>query len=135
MTNDNSVKVLFRYHSSVLDKWTVETMWAEIIDADKGIYKLDNIPFYGPLVESDDIIFAEYDQDEQMLTNKKTIENSGNSIVTVIIMGKVNYVRDIFKKYDCHRKRLTMPIFQWRFLRHSKITKSTFVYPHVYPIK
>ena len=58
-TTDNSVKILFRYYSSVLDKWTVETMWADVVDADKGLYKLDSIPFYGPLVASDDIIFAE----------------------------------------------------------------------------
>ncbi len=82
-TNNNSVKILFRYHSSVLDEWTVETMWADVVDEDKGFYKLDSIPFYGPLVASDDIIFAEYDKDEERLTYRETIENSGNSIVTV----------------------------------------------------
>jgi hypothetical protein len=99
-TKDNSVKILFRYQSSVLDEWTVETMWAEVVDADKGLYKLDSIPFYGPLVASDDIIFAEYDEDEESLTYRWTIENSGNSIVTVVIMDKtydVNNIRDIFK--------------------------------------
>ncbi len=66
--HDNYVKILFRYHSSVLDEWTVETMWAEIVDAEKGLYKLDNILFYGPLVATDDIVLAEYDDDEERLT-------------------------------------------------------------------
>lgn len=83
---DNYVKILFRYYSSVLDQWTVETMWAEIVDKENGFYKLDSIPFYGPFVASDDIVFAEYDDDEGMLTYKHTVENSGNSIVTVVIM-------------------------------------------------
>jgi hypothetical protein len=49
-SKDNHVKIVFNYHSSVLDEWTVETMWAEIIDASKGLYKFDNIPFMGHLL-------------------------------------------------------------------------------------
>ena len=58
---DNYVKILFRFHSDVLDEETVETMWATIVDKNKGLYKLDSIPFYAPLVASDDIVFAEFD--------------------------------------------------------------------------
>jgi hypothetical protein len=43
--HDNNVKILFRFYSDVLDEETVETMWASIIDKNKGLYKLDNIPF------------------------------------------------------------------------------------------
>lgn len=118
-TRDNHVKILFRYHSSVLDEWTVETMWAEIVDAEKGLYKLDNIPFYGPLVATDDIIFAEYDDDEERLTYRKTIENSGNSIVTVVIMDKatdVNNVRDIFKDLGCLSEKVNDAFFSMEVL-------------------
>ena len=118
-TNDNSVKILFRYYSSVLENWTVETMWADIVDADKGLYKLDSIPFYGPLVASDDIIFAEYDEDEESLTYRETIENSGNSIVTVVIMDKtydINTVRDIFKDMDCLSERVNDAYFSMEIL-------------------
>jgi hypothetical protein len=65
---DNYVKILFRFHSDVLDEETVETMWAIVVNKDKGYYKLDSIPFYAPLVASDDIVFAEFDEQEQMLT-------------------------------------------------------------------
>ena len=116
---DNSVKILFRYYSTVLDEWTVETMWAETIDAEKGLYKLDSIPFYGPLVASDDIIFAEYDSDEERLTYRRTVENSGNSIVTVVIMDKtydINIIRDIFKDLGCLSERVNDAYFSMEVL-------------------
>jgi len=46
-------------------------MWATIVCKEKGLYKLDNIHFYGPLVAFDDIIFAEYNKTEQMLTYRR----------------------------------------------------------------
>jgi hypothetical protein len=100
----NYVKILFRFHSDVLDKETVETMWATIVDKDNGLYKLDSIPFYAPLVASDDIVFAEFDDQEQMLTYRKTIEYSGNSTVQIVLIDKskdINQVRDEFKKLGC----------------------------------
>ena len=61
--DDKFVKILCRFYSNVLDEWTVETMWAETIDKDKGLYKIDNIPFYASIA-SDDTVFAEYDDTE-----------------------------------------------------------------------
>jgi hypothetical protein len=107
-TKDNSVKILFRFFSSVLDEWTVETMWADIVDAEKGLYKLDSIPFYAP-VASDDIVFAEYDDTEQMLTYRKSVEHSGNSTVQVVLMDTktdINYIRDIFSNMGCVSEKL-----------------------------
>ena len=74
--DDNHVKILFRFYSDVLGEWTIETMFAEIIDRSKGFFKLDNIPFYAS-VASGDIVFAEYDESEQMLTYRKTVKYSG----------------------------------------------------------
>jgi hypothetical protein len=102
-TNDTSVKILFRFFSNVLDEWTVETMWADTVDADKGHYKLDSIPFYAP-VASDDIVFAEYDETEQSLTYRETVEHSGNSTVQVVLLDKskdINTIRDTFKELGC----------------------------------
>ena len=105
--DDNFVKILFRFYSDVLDEWTVETMWAETIDKDKGLYKIDNIPFYAS-VASDDIVLAEYDDTEGMLTYRETIEYSGNSLIQVIVMDKsvaTNDIRDIFNSMDCKAEK------------------------------
>lgn len=105
----SEVKILFRFHSNFLDQITVETMWATKIDVEKGLYKLDSIPFYAPLLTSGDIVFAEYDKEEQMLTYKWTIEYSGNSTVHVVILDKskdINEIRNLFHELQCVSERL-----------------------------
>ena len=72
-------------------------MWAEIIDKEKGIYKLDSIPFYGPKIATDDLFLAEYNEVEGRLTYKETIEFSGNSIIQVVIL-KECFDKEIIKK-------------------------------------
>ncbi len=96
---DNYVKILFRFYSDVLEEETVETMWANIVDHEKGLYKLDSIPFYAPLIASDDIIFAEYDEKELMLTYRNTIEYSGNSTVWVVVMDDSIEINEIRKNF------------------------------------
>ncbi len=53
-------------------------MWAEIIDESSGQYKIDNIPFFAAIAPGD-IVFAEFDETEQFLTYRETVEYSGNS--------------------------------------------------------
>lgn len=104
MQDDNNVKILFQFHSDIFDEEMVETMWATTIDKDKGLYKLDNIPFYAPLVASDDIVFAEFDEQQQMLTYRKTVEYSGNSTIQVVLMDKskdINTIRKTFEELGC----------------------------------
>jgi hypothetical protein len=90
-------KILFKYYSTYLEEIVSETMWAEIIDSEKGYYKLDNIPFFGPLIATDDIFRAEYDEDEKNLIHKETIENSGNSIVQILILEE-GFDREIIRE-------------------------------------
>lgn len=66
---DNLVKLVFRFYSNVLEDWTIETLWAQMLDQKKGLYKIANIPFYAP-VASGDIVYAEYDDTEQRLVFK-----------------------------------------------------------------
>jgi hypothetical protein len=101
--DENHVKILFRFYSNVLDEWTVQTTWAEIVDAERGLYKIDSIPFYASIA-SGDIILAEYDESEQILTYRETVEYSGNSTVQVVVMDKTlvtNDIRDIFSALGC----------------------------------
>lgn len=102
------VKILFNFHSDIFDEQMVETVWADKVHQEKGFYKIDNIPFYIPLVASEDIVFAEFDETEQMLTYRKTIEYSGRTVVKVVIMDKTvetNTIRDIFFKLGCESEK------------------------------
>lgn len=119
-TQDNNyVKILFRFHSNILDEETVETMWATIVDKDKGLYKLDSIPFYATSVASDDIVFAEYDEQEQMLTYRETVEYSGNSTVQIVLMDNskdINQIRDLFKELGCVSEKMNDGYFSMEIL-------------------
>lgn len=111
--DNQDVKILFRFFSNVLDEWTVETMWAPTINIEKGLYKLDNFPFYAS-VSCDDIVFAEYDQNEEMLTYKKTIEHSGNSTIQVVVISKeipTNDLREIFNNFGCASEKFNEGYF------------------------
>lgn len=101
---DTHKKILFKYYSTYLEEIVSETMWAELVDEEKGYYKLDNIPFFGPLIATDDIFRAEYDEDEKCLIHKETIENSGNSIVQILILQEgfdKEIVREKLKAINC----------------------------------
>jgi hypothetical protein len=107
-TKHKSTKILFRFFSNILDEWTVETMWADIIDENKGLYKLDSIPFYAP-VASDDIVLAEYDETEERLTYRETVEHSGNSTIQVVLLDTttvINTIRDTFRELGCISEKL-----------------------------
>lgn len=111
---DTHTKILFRYYSDLLEDMVVETMWAEIIDLEKGYFKLDNIPFFGPLIATDDIFFAEYDEDEEFLTYRKTIETSGNSIVQVVILEKgfdKEIIREKLTEVNCESEGMNETLF------------------------
>ena len=103
MTNE-SEKILVRYFSNVLEKEVVETLWAETIDTEKGLYKIDNIPFYGPQFSCGDIVYAEYDDYEERLTFRKVVEYSGNSTIQIVILDQsINGegLRSEFKNLGC----------------------------------
>ena len=111
---ETHTKIVFRYYSDLLEDTIVETMWAEIIDLEKGYFKLDNIPFFGPLIATDDIFFAEYDEDEEFLTYRKTIETSGNSIVQVVILEKgfdEQIIRDKLIEANCESESMNETLF------------------------
>lgn len=103
-TQENHVRILFNFYSDVLEEQTAETMWAEVVDAVKGVYKLDSIPFYAPNIASGDTILATYNSDEGMLKYEETIGFSGNSTVQVVVMNKevaTNDIRDAFHVLGC----------------------------------
>lgn len=103
------VKILIRYYSDVLQETTAEAMWATAVDEEKGLYKIDNIPFFGPLLAPGDIVFAEYDESASMLTYRETKEFSGNSVIHVVLINdeiEINDTRKIFDDMGCDSERM-----------------------------
>lgn len=123
--NDNFVKVLFRYHSNVLDKVVAETMWAIEIDKSKGIYQLDSIPFYGVGIAPEDKFFAVYDENEGMLSYQGITEHSGNSIVLVIVVDQnldKEVLRAEFRALNCASEGLNDRYFSMEILKGTNYT-------------
>ena len=115
-------KILFKYYSTYLEEIVSETMWAEIIDLEKGYFKLDNIPFFGPLIATDDIFRAEYDENEKIFMHKETIENSGNSIVQVLVLEEgfdKEIIREKLKMINCVSEVLNDTFFAVEIVRNT----------------
>jgi hypothetical protein len=101
---DNKVKILFRFYSDVLEQDMEETMWADVLNANLGHYKLDSIPFYVPYIATDDVVYAEYNDEEEMLLYQETIQASGNSTIWVVITSEktnAEEIREAFYNMDC----------------------------------
>jgi hypothetical protein len=103
-SEDNQVKILFKFYNDLLEQDMVETMWADIVDVSMGHYKIDSLPFYTTLIATDDIVYAEYDDTEEMLLYKETVEASGNSTLWVVITNDATDIDDVmetFYELDC----------------------------------
>ena len=96
-----------------MDDIVVETMWAIVIDKEKGIYKLDNIPFYGPPVATEDIFTAKYSAEDEFLVFDKVIEESGNSIIQVLVNEneEIQKLRDFFSDLKCDSEKMNDKFF------------------------
>ena len=104
MAEQEYEKILFQFYNNVLDEVTIETIWAVIVDKEKGLYKLDSIPFYASDVAANDIIYAEFDEYQEQLTCRHTVEASGNSTVQVVILDSgtdTNEIREMFDSIGC----------------------------------
>ncbi|WP_242926268.1 DUF4265 domain-containing protein [Pontibacter vulgaris] len=114
---DNAVQheeIIFRFFSELFDQEMEEALWAVVVDKEKGHYKIDSLPFYAPLVATNDIVHATFDTDENKLVYKETVEYSGNSIVHVVIddeTKKIDDIRDIFTHLGCVSEALNEHYF------------------------
>lgn len=104
MTSPQHVKILFKYYSQIVEEDVAETMWATIVNKDKGIYRLDNIPFYGAPIANKDVFFAEFDEEEDRLTFKKILTPSGNSVIFVATQEGLDkqIFREAFHSLGCN---------------------------------
>lgn len=109
-----AVQILFRFYSDILEQEMVETIWGIVIDENLGHYQLDSIPFYVSSIATDDIVFAEYDDAEEMLTYRETMKPSGNSTIWVVITDEdtdIDDIRALFDELDCLSETLSNRFF------------------------
>ncbi len=114
MPEDKSVEIFFRFYSDILEEETTETLLAEVENNEYGYYKISSLPFYVPKIASGDVVWAEYNGAEGMLTYRKTIQRSGNSVVHAIIMDDRYDIDDICKTFGqmlCRTAQLNFRYF------------------------
>lgn len=82
-TELNMKKLTFKFWNDILDEDNyVETVWAEIIDEEKGHFQIENVPFFVKSYSVGDIVFAELENDELIV--KDLVKESGNSTVNIV---------------------------------------------------
>ena len=102
--DEKKVRILFRFYSEILEQDMEETIWADATNENLGHYKLDSIPFYVPYIATDDLVHAEYDDEEEMLVYQETVEASGNSTIWVVVtkeVADIDEIREIFDDLNC----------------------------------
>ena len=110
----DNTDILFRFHSALFDEEIIETLSCEVLDHDNGIYRVDSVPFYAPMVAPDDLIFAEFDEGEEMITYRETTEHSGSSVIQVVNMDEHTDIREItelFQEKGCRSEKCTEHYF------------------------
>jgi len=96
---ENPHKIIFRFNSNLFGKEMSETLWALEVDAGKGLYKIDSIPYYVPLIATEDVVRAAYNQMEEGLLYQETVTPSGNSTIQVIRQNESTPLLDLRKQF------------------------------------
>jgi hypothetical protein len=97
--NKQGHQIIFRFYSDVFEREMVEMLWAQEVDAAQGLYKIDSIPYYVPLIATEDIVLARYDSMEEGLLYQETVTPSGNSTIQVIRQNEHTPLLEIRKKF------------------------------------
>lgn len=112
--DEKAVKILFRFYSTLLDMEMEETIWAIVEDQSLGYFRIDSIPYYVTALATDDIVHAEYDDEEEMLTYRNMVKESGNSTIWVVIVNDeidIEDVQQIFFDMNCESASLSERFF------------------------
>jgi Domain of unknown function (DUF4265) len=109
-----TVSILFRSQSEIIDQEVIEIIRAETINQEMGKYKISDIPFYTPGVATGDIVHAEYNDTEEMLGFLETLFASGNSTIWVVITDEnfsIEEIQEIFLELDCDSEEVSEHFF------------------------
>tara|TARA_B100000508_G_scaffold132802_1_gene122084 strand:- start:41334 stop:41795 length:462 start_codon:yes stop_codon:yes gene_type:complete len=106
--------ILFRFHSNLFDEEITETITCEVIDHDTGIYRVHGVPFYASVVAPDDLIYAEFNEEEGMITYEETTEHSGSSVVQLVKLEEETGIQeliDLFTEKGCRIEKYSENYF------------------------
>ncbi len=92
-------KIIFRFYSDVFEREMTETLWAQKVDEAQDLYRIDSIPYYVPLIATEDVVRATYNAMEEGLLYKETVQPSGNSTIQVIRQNEETPLLDIRRKF------------------------------------
>ena len=108
------VKILFRFHSDLLEQEVEEIIRGETVNIELGQYRITDIPFYTPGIATGDIVNAVYDDEEENLVFQETLSPSGNSIVWIVITDEetsIEEIQEIFLSLDCDSEEVSERFF------------------------
>lgn len=97
-------KILFRFYSDLMDQEVIEKLEADVVDPERGFYRLVSIPLYTPFVAVGDIVFAEWSDEEEMLAFREKVQASGSSTIWVVRIDdhtEIVDIRGIFEELHC----------------------------------
>lgn len=110
MAEEDFVKIAFELQQDAdgypPDKW--ETLWAVRLE-ERGLYRVDNIPFYVKGISSEDLVRAE--QREGLLQFVGLVKASKNSVFRLYVadVEDVQTARDSFRALGCESEQSHIP--------------------------
>jgi hypothetical protein len=108
------VNIRCRTYSDMLEQEMVETLTASVEEEDMGYYSVASIPLFTSGLATEDIVRAEFDDEEGALTFRELIRPSGNSIIWVVLIAdniRINDVREIFSEIGCSSEKVSDRFF------------------------
>lgn len=126
MDKHKHTRVLFRFFSELMDQEVTEKLEAEPVDEERGFYKLLTIPLYTPFVAAGDVVYADWDDEESMLTYRETVQPSGNSTVWVVRLDdhtEIIDIRAIFEELHCLTRGASDRFFAMEVREHVNYLK------------
>ena len=126
MDKQKHIKILFRFFSEIMEQEVEEKLEAEVVDEERGFYRLTAIPLYIPFVATGDVVLAEWSDEAGMLTYVEKVQPSGNSTIWVVRTAdhtELVDIRAIFEELHCLTRGASDRFFSMEVKEHINYLK------------